>query len=304
MLKLDGMAAFVAVAEAGSISQAARQLGLPKSVVSERLVELERSLGTRLLQRTTRKTSLTEEGSLFLDRARRIVKDTAEAAAEIAARRGALVGPMRVAGPVSFGILHLGPALYPFLAENPGVELTLDLDDRLVDVAADGYDAVIRHGPVLDRHLVVKPLASSRRVLAASPAYLAVHGAPRSLAELEGRRGILYTNRETDWRFLGRGDAVVVRPRTALRVNNGLVMRDAALAGLGITLLPRFMIVAELASGALRSIDIGVEAEGAEIYVAFPPGRDRSAKVLALTECLRRAFAATPSWEGAARAQP
>ena len=155
-MKLDGIAAFVAVAEAGSITEAARRLGLSKSVVSERLVELERALGARLLQRTTRRVSVTEDGLAFLERARRIVRETVDAAADLAERRGALVGPLRISAPVSFGILHLGPALYPFLDENPGIELTLDLEDRFVDVAADGYDAVIRHGAVQDNRLIVQ----------------------------------------------------------------------------------------------------------------------------------------------------
>jgi DNA-binding transcriptional LysR family regulator len=153
-MKLDGVATFVAVAEAGSISEAARRLRLSKSVVSERLAELERNLGTSLLHRTTRKLTLTEDGTAFLERAARIARDVEEAAAEIAERRGRLVGPLRIAAPVSFGRLHLGPAIYPFLAENPRLELTLDLDDRRVDVAADGYDAVIRHGPIGDSRLV------------------------------------------------------------------------------------------------------------------------------------------------------
>jgi DNA-binding transcriptional LysR family regulator len=296
-MKLDGVAAFVAVAEAGSISEAARRLGVSKSVVSERLVELERSLSAHLLQRTTRKVSITEDGSAFLERARRIVREAVEATAELAERRGALVGPLRISAPTSFGSLHLGPALYAFLHENPGVELTLDLEDRFVDVAADGYDAVVRHGPIPDSRLIAKRLASSRRVLVASPAYLAEHGVPQSVADLDGCRAILYTNRDADWRFNGSEGAIVIRPQGSLRVNNGLIMRDAALAGLGITLLPTFMMHAELASGALRSIDLGVEAEGAEIYIAYPKGRGASAKVRALTECLRRAFGDPPYWE-------
>jgi DNA-binding transcriptional LysR family regulator len=167
MIKLEGIDAFVVVAEAGSISEAARRLGLPKSVVSERLAELERSLGARLVQRTTRKMSITEDGLAFLERGRRILRDTLEATAEIAERRGALVGPLRISGPVSFGNLHLGPAIYSFLDKNPGIELTLDLDDRFVDIASDGYDAVVRHGPVRDSRLIVKKLVSSRRMLVA-----------------------------------------------------------------------------------------------------------------------------------------
>jgi DNA-binding transcriptional LysR family regulator len=297
MMKLEGVAAFVAVAEAGSISEAARRLGLSKSVVSERLAELERSLGARLVQRTTRKMSLTEDGLAFLERGRRIVRDTVEASAEIAERRGALAGPLRISAPVSFGSLHLGPALYPFLHDNPGIALTLDLEDRFVDVAADGYDAVVRHGPIRDNRLIAKRLAPSRRVLVASPAYLAAHGKPQSPADLERRSAILYTNRDADWRFTGPKGSTVIRPQGSLRVNNGLIMRDAALAGLGITLLPSFMIHAELASGALLLVDVGLEAEGAEIYIAYPMDRGASAKVRAVTECLRRAFGDPPYWD-------
>ena len=181
MMKLEGVAAFVAVAEAGSISEAARRLGLAKSVVSERVAELERLLGASLMQRTTRKLSLTGEGELFLERARRIMRETIEAQAEIAERRGSLSGPLRLAGPIGFGTLHLGRMVNAFLAVHPAIELSMDLDDKFVDVAADGYDAVIRHGPIQDTRLIAKRLASSRRVLVAAPSYLEKHGAPASL---------------------------------------------------------------------------------------------------------------------------
>ncbi|MGY4397137.1 DNA-binding transcriptional LysR family regulator [Sphingomonas sp. UYAg733] len=297
MMKLDGVAAFVAVAEAGSISEAARRMGLAKSVVSERLAELERGAGARLIQRTTRKLSLTEDGQAFLERARRIVREMEEAAEELTQRRGTLSGPLRLAGPISFGSLHLGPALYPFLAAHPLIDLSLDLDDRFIDVAADGYDAVIRHGPIRDTNLIAKSLGSSRRLLVASPAYLAAHGTPASLDDLAMARAILYTNRETDWRFREGSGETVVRPRAALRVNNGVVMRDAALAGLGITLLPTFFIHRHLADGSLVRIDVGVEAEGAELNIAYPQNRSSSAKIIALTEWLRRAFGDPPYWE-------
>jgi DNA-binding transcriptional LysR family regulator len=146
MLKLDGIASFVAIAEAGSISAAARRLHVSKSVVSERLADLEQDLGTSLFHRTTRKLSLTEAGSAFLEKAVRIVREVEEAAAELAERRSQLTGPMRISAPVTFGRLHLGPALYPFLAQHPGISLTLELDDRRVDAAADGFDSVVRHG--------------------------------------------------------------------------------------------------------------------------------------------------------------
>jgi DNA-binding transcriptional LysR family regulator len=299
-MKLDGVQAFVAIAEAGSISEAARRLSLSKSVVSERLAELERSLGARLAQRTTRKMSLTEDGLALLERGRRILREAEDASAEIAERRGALVGPLRISAPVSFGVLHLGSALYRFLDANPGIQLSLDLDDRFVDAETDGYDAVVRHGPVRDSRLVALRLASSARFLVASPAYLARNGHPRTLAELRDHRGIVYSNRDADWRFPGPNGAAVVRPAAALRVNNGLMMRDAALAGLGIALLPSFIVHDALASGALRIVDPGRKPEGAEVYIAYPVSRRNSAKVRAMTEHLRGAFGNPPYWEAAA----
>jgi len=301
MVKLDGVAVFVSIADAGSISEAARRMGLAKSVVSERLAELERVLGAQLIQRTTRKLALTEDGLAFLAHARTIVREVEEAAAQLSERRGTLSGPLRIAGPVSFGILHLGPALCTFLAAHPTIDLNLDLDDRFIDVAAEGYDAVVRHGPVADNRLIVRRLSASRRVLIASPAYLAARGLPRSYEDLEGASALLYTNRNNDWRFRDKSGTRVVRPRAALRVNNGLVMRDAALAGLGIALLPTFFVHEELADGRLQCIDIGAEAEGAELHIAYPPNRSASAKVKALVEWLRRAFGDPPYWEAGIR---
>jgi DNA-binding transcriptional LysR family regulator len=299
MIKLDGLAAFASVADAGSITEAARRAGVSKSVLSDRLAELERSLGARLLQRTTRKVAVTEDGAAFLVRARRILQETADAAAEVTERRGTLAGPLRLSAPVSFGSLHLGPALYPFLLANPGIELSLELDDRFVDIASDGFDAVVRHGPVRDNRLIVKRLASNRRLLVASPDYLARHGVPETVAGIETCNAILYSNRETDWRFTGRGRRgdVVVRPDKCLRINNGVMIRDAAIAGLGVALMPTFLVYQALASGALRALDIGMEAERAEIYLAYPSNRSASAKIRALTEHLRRAFGDPPYWE-------
>ncbi len=298
MMKLDGIATFVAVAEAGSISEAARRLRLSKSVVSDRLAELERGLGTSLLHRTTRKLTLTEDGAAFLERAARIVRDVEDASADIAERRGTLVGPLRISAPVTFGRLHLGPALYPFLARHPQVELTLDLDDRRVDAAADGYDAVVRHGAIGDSRLMAWRLAVSRRVLVAAPAYLARQGTPATVADLERHKGIFYTNRGVaDWRFPGPGGAEIVRGQVALRVNNGDVMRDAAIAGLGIALLPTFIAGAVIKAGDLKVVEVGADAESEFVYVAHPEGRRPSAKLRALVECLAAAFGDPPYWD-------
>src|SRR5262249_6633325 len=159
----------------GTIVGAARRLGISKSVISERLTELERVLRIKLVRRTTRKLALSEEGSVFYGRAKQILRQVEDATAEGAKGRETLVGSLRISAPVSFGSLHLGRALFNQLAKYPGLELTLELDDRFVDVIAEGFDAVIRHGPVDDRRLIVKRLATSRRFLVASPDYLKRH---------------------------------------------------------------------------------------------------------------------------------
>src|SRR5215472_12029916 len=298
MLKLESVASFVSIVETGSIAGAARRLGISKSVVSERLSELEGLLGTRLIRRTTRRVSPTQDGHHFYGRAKQILRDVDNATAEVASRRESLVGALRISAPVSFGSLHLGPALFGLLAKFPSLELTLDLEDRFVDVLAEGYDAVVRHGPIDDRRLIVKRLAVSRRLLVASPGYLRQHGQPGAVHELAQHRGIIYSNRgASDWRFRVARKWVTVHPNVALRVNNGLLMRDAAISGLGITLLATFLLSDPLRDRTLRVIDVGAEAEGATIFVAYPQDLRASAKIRALTACLREAFGDPPYWD-------
>ncbi len=300
MLKLDSLLAFVTTAEAGSISEAARRLQISKSVASERLAELERAVGATLLRRSTRKLTLTEDGGALLERARRILREVSEATTEATERRGELIGPLRISAPVSFGMLHLAPALNSFLRQNSRIELSVVLDDRFVGLA-DGFDALIRHGPLPDNGWIVKRLAPSRRMLVASPDYLVENGTPRTTGDLERHRGIIYSNRgASDWRFRQSGRWSVVRPSTIMRVNNGIVMRDAAAEGLGIALLPTFIYHDLLTSGRLRLVDIGAEAEAATIFIAYPNDQRVSAKVLALITQLRAFFGTPPYWERSA----
>lgn len=297
-MKLEGISTFVLVAETGSLSEAARRLRVSRSVVSERLSELERSLGASLLQRSTRKVTVTEDGAAFLVRAARIVREVEDAAADLSERRGALSGPLRISAPVTFGRMHLGPALYGFLAAHPQIQVTLDLNDRRVDASSDGFDAIIRHGPLADAYLVAWQLATSRRVLVAAPSYLDRYGTPATPDELEGHRGIFYSNRGgADWRFERQGRTHVVHGQPVLVLNNGDMMRDAAIAGMGITLLPLFIISAALKHGTLRIVDVGMEAEQEYIYIAHPDGRNPSVKLRALADWLRSAFGSPPYWD-------
>jgi DNA-binding transcriptional LysR family regulator len=298
MLKLESVATFASVAEAGSITAAAQRLGVSKSVVSERLTELERVLGTRLVRRTTRALSLTDDGQLFLERAQEILRKVHNATSELSERGGSLTGSLRVSAPVSFGILHLGPALFGFITQNPGVELNLELDDRFVDILADGYDAVVRHGPIDDSRVIVKRLSESRRVMVASREYLRRHGEPSKMKELSEHQGIIYGIRgAADWRFRTGRKFFTVRPRVVLRVNNGLLMRDAAVAGLGIAMLPAFMVQAEIKRRTLKALDVGAEPEGATLYIAYPEHLRSSAKIRSLTAWLLKSFGDPPYWD-------
>ncbi|WP_166454689.1 LysR family transcriptional regulator [Duganella rivi] len=298
-MKLEGIFTFVQVVDSGSLSEAARHLRISRSVVSERLAELERSLGATLLQRSTRKLSVTEDGSAFLERARRIVCEVRQAQADLAERRGELTGPLRISAPVTFGRMHLGPALYGFLQKYPDIQLTLDLNDRRVDATSDGFDAVIRNGPIVDSFLVAWQLAPSPRYLVASPGYLARHGTPANLEELAEHRGIFYTNRGTaDWRFVDGDQAYVVQGDGDLVLNNGDMMLDAAIAGLGISLLPAFIVGQALRDGKLTRIDVGMQAEPEFLYIGHPHGRKPSAKLRALAAWLKEAFGDPPYWDG------
>lgn len=298
MVKIEGIEAFVATLEQGSISAAARQLRLSPSVVSERLAELERSLGARLLHRSTRRLALTEDGNAFLPRAARIMRDLTDAAADIAERRGTLSGPLRIAAPVTFGRLHLGPALYPFLKAHPDVQLTLDLDDRPIDVSSSGHDAIIRHGPIDDNRLIIWKLAESRRLLTASTDYLAAHGMPRTLDDLTGHQGIYYTNRGAgDWRFNTPDGPVSVRARLSLGVNNGDMMRDAAIAGLGLAMLPGFIAGPAVKAGELVAIPLEAAPAPEFIFIAHAQGRAPSATLRRLIGHLRHSFGDPPYWD-------
>jgi DNA-binding transcriptional LysR family regulator len=297
MLKLDSLLAFVTTAEVGSISEAARRLQISKSVASERLAELERNVGATLMHRSTRKLTLSEDGITFLERAKRILREVDEASAEVSERRGALAGPLRISVPVSFGILHLSPALNSFLRRNPRIELSVELNDRFVG-STDGFDAIIRHGPLPSKGWLAKRIAPSTRALVASPDYLRANGIPKTLGDLEKHRGIIYSHRgASDWRFRRSGRWSVVRPRTLMRLNNGIVMRDAALEGMGIALLATFISHDLLISGKLCVVDVGAEAEAATIFIGYPTDRRVSAKVLALIAHLRSTFGTPPYWE-------
>jgi len=298
--KLEDILTFLTVIEAGGLTAAARRLGVAKSVASKRISDLESSLGATLLRRSARGVVPTEAGAAFYGRARDILAELDDAAAS-AAGAGELSGLMRVTGPLSFGTLHLAPVLVDFLARHPRVELALHLNDRVVDIIREGYDLAVRIGRLKDSSLVAKKLAECKRVLCCSPGYARHAGLPSTLDELKGHACIGYANVPIGERWLfeaergGKQRSILVQPR--LTVDNGEAIRDAAIAGMGLTVLPTFLVADALRAGKLLPVlqDTPVVSDG--IFVVYPPDRHLSTKVRALIEHLTAAFKGSLRWE-------
>jgi DNA-binding transcriptional LysR family regulator len=296
-MKLDGVSAFVTVATTGSISEAARHLRLSKSSVSERLSELERALGANLIQRNSRQLALTEDGTAFLARAKRIVAEADDATNELARRRGEVAGPLRIACPRGFADTHLAAAIFSFLERYPAVSATVDADDRMVE-AASGFDAIIRISGAELPKFALERITISRRYLVAAPSYLAKFGRPESVEDLAKHRAIHYMERNPDdWSFRVGNDLIVARVAPRLRVSSCLAMRDAAVAGLGIASLPTFHCADGVKSGALEILDVGVDADVTPITLAYQNGVPPSAKLAALIDHLKLAFGDPPYWD-------
>jgi DNA-binding transcriptional LysR family regulator len=296
-MKLDGIIAFVAVADCGSINEAARQLRLSKSTVSERLTELEHALGARLISRNSRQFALTDDGMALLERARRIIAETSEAKEDLARRRGEVSGPLRIAVPRAFGDLHLGPILYDFMDRYPEITVTADFDDRISDLGSS-FDALVRIAPAELPKLATERLTISRRTLVAAPIYLDRHGRPETVEELEQHKAIHYMERgPDDWTFKAEIERVVARVAPRLRVTSCFAMREAAIAGLGIAWLPTFHSYQAIKAGTLEVVDVGIEPDVTPITIAYHNGRGTSAKLRALIEQLKLAFGDPPYWD-------
>lgn len=269
MSKLQQMSSFVAVVEAGSFVGAADATGTSKAAISRHVGELEQRLGVRLLQRTTRRLSLTDEGRIFFERAKDLLSALDEAESELTSRSGEPSGLIRINAPLTFGVLHLAPLWGPFIAANPKVALDITLNDRVVDLVDEGYDLAIRITTMPSSMLVSRKLASMRLVLCASPRYLKRHGKPKHPHELAGHRVISYTYLSTgdEWRFTGPKGPVSVRTRSRIHTNNGDTCRRAALSHQGIILQPDFLVGDDRRRGdlvelmpAYRSLEFGIHA--------------------------------------------
>ena len=292
MDRFQEMRAFVAVVDAGSFVRAADALDLSKTAVSRLVGDLETRLGTRLLQRTTRKLSLTREGEVFHDRCRQLLDGVAEAEAELSAHTGEAIGQLRLNVPVTFGLLHLAPLWPAFMTLHPKVVLDVTLSDRLVDLVDEGYDLAVRIARLQASSLVSRQLTSTRLILCASPEYLRRHGTPEHPSELARHAVIAYSllAMGDQWEFEGPAGPVSVKVAPRMRTNSGDTCCAAALQHQGIVLQPSFLVGTHLASGALveilpqyRSIELGV-------YAVYPTRKHLTQKVRTLIDFLVDAF--------------
>jgi DNA-binding transcriptional LysR family regulator len=300
MDRFAALQAFVAVAEAKSFSEAARRLRLAKSAVSRQVSDLEANLGIRLFHRTTRSLSLTEAGRGYFDRAERILADLDDADRAVSRLQAAPRGRLRVSAPMSFGFLHLAPALSDFLARYPNVTVDITMNDRFVDLVEEGFDVAVRIAELHDSSLIARRLAPARRVICASPKYLTTHGAPQVPDDLRTHECLFYSNLPSarDWRFVAPdGSAWPVTVNGRLCANSGDALRVAALHGLGLANLPTFIVGADLQSGTLAPVLDAFVAQDLSINAVYPHSRHLSPTVRAFVDFLIDRFGPQPYWD-------
>jgi DNA-binding transcriptional LysR family regulator len=300
MDRLLNLEAFVQVVEQGSFSKAAERLGIAKSAVSRRVTELERNLQARLLNRTTRRLSVTETGRMFHQRAKRILADLAEAEQSVTSEQTTLRGRLKIATPLSFGLLHLQPLIADFLKQHAEIEIEMDLNDRQVDLVNEGLDLAIRIGQLQDSSLIARRIGIMRMIAVAAPEYLARKGVPSRPEQLSEFQGLRYTNvpRSEAWSFL-HGSGPRIRPRVTdrLSANNGQILAAAAEQGLGIAILPTFVVHRALNEGRLVPILSDWELEQAGIYLVYPPGRQSTRRVRVFSDFIAGQLGDRPYWD-------
>ncbi len=304
MDKFAELEAFTAVVESASFSAAGERLGIAKSVVSRRVSQLEARLGSRLMNRTTRRLALTEAGRHFYQRAVQILGDLDEAEQSITQEAAELRGTIRLAAPLSFGLLHLPQAMASFLGEHPAIELDLDLNDRNINLVEDGFDMALRIGELEDSTLVARRLGTIRHISCASPAYLARHGKPRRPDELRAHIGLQYSNvsARDSWRYLTpEGKTLLGQPQIRIRSNNGDALAQAAVAGLGITSGPTFILDQYIKDKRLIPVLGDYARPVTGIHAVYPPGRLVPKRVQALADFLAARFGDHPYWDDCLR---
>jgi DNA-binding transcriptional LysR family regulator len=299
MDRLATMETFVRVVEAGSFVAAADRLGLSPAMVSRHVQELEERLGTRLLNRTTRRLGLTESGAAYYERCQQVLRDIEEMDLSVAREVQQPRGVLRVNAPVVFGTRHLSRVLAEYEQRYPEVAIDLNLTDRFIDLVEEGADLAVRIGVLTESTLVARRLCPVRVVLCASPGYLERHGTPRTPDDLAHHNclGYTYTRGGAEWELIGPDGAVVVPIRGSLRANHGEVLHQAAIDGLGIALQPTFIAGEALAAGLLQPVLRDYPPSELSAYAVFLSRKFLSAKVRTFVDFLAEKFGPEPYWD-------
>ena len=299
MGQLENMQVFVRIVEAGSITKAAEQLNLAKSAVSKRLGDLETRLGSKLINRTTRTSSLTDAGNQYYQRVKLLIGEVDSLNGDMACKTQVLSGSLRLAVPLSFGISHLTPAIDVFMRQHPDLHIEIDFSDRKVDIIEGGYDLAFRIGSLPDSGLQARKITPIKHAICASPSYLKRQGMPTTPKELATHKIVKYGN----WPLAGmplldrKGQQHLVNMDACLTANNGDAMKQIALSGHGIVMLPTFIVWDALAKGDLVPILENYSLATMHAYAVYPSTRYLPRKVRSLIDFLVERFGDQPYWD-------
>jgi DNA-binding transcriptional LysR family regulator len=292
---------FVEVVAKGSLSAAARAEGIAPAMIGRRLDALEQRLGVKLLQRTTRKIALTDEGTAFLEDCQRILAELETAESSVAERSAKASGHLTISAPAGFGRQHVAPLIPSFLAEHKDVAVTLNLNDRVVDLIGEGIDVAIRIAALSDSSLVGVKLADNKRVVVAAPAYLKRHGKPASLPDLARHNCLAISSEgsQRGWTFRQGGKNVTLKVSGNMVCNDGAVLHEWALAGKGLAWRSMWEVATAIEAGKLVTVLDEFAAPGNDVYAVFAQRQHLPLRIRAFVDFLRRVYAQTDYWRSA-----
>jgi DNA-binding transcriptional LysR family regulator len=297
---LSAFQVFVRVSESGSFSAVAREMGLSQPAISRQIAALEEHFGERLLQRTTRSLTLTDDGRDLLVHATRVLESLEEAETAVGRRRGTVAGTVRLSVPATFGRLYLAPRLGELLTAHPALEIELLLNDGLADLVSDGIDLAVRAGPIGDSSFIVRKLGPVGRYAIASGAYLDRHGTPRTPDDLIGHDCLIFTQNVNpyEWQFNGPDGMISIAVAGRFRSDAGDAIREAVISGYGIGMLPAWYFTDELETGKVRVILREWQVPGIPVHIIYPSRRYLSPRVRVVMDFLLREFASESMFAG------
>lgn len=296
-MNIEHLRLFVRIASTHNISQAGKELGLSAPVASMHINKLEESMGARLIHRTTRKVSLTEEGETLLPYAEEIISSVDAAQATVGTGKACPKGTLRITAPASFGRIHLIPALNGFLAQYPDLSVDIRLTDSMVDLVEGGFDVAIRNADLKDSSLIAKKLATDKRIMCASPDYIKTYGAPQHPSELRQHLCIKHTGLES-WAFETPEGIEHIKVKGRIRVDHGEAVRDAAVDGMGIAMCATWIAYQHLKDGSLiQVLENYTLIDHSAIWAVYPSSRLLAPKVRAFIDYFSHYYGSPPYWD-------